>query len=272
MDIGYMTNAWGHVVGHPKGVPSIKDLFYLSTGPIEEAVEVIGQTGFKRIEIFDGNLYSYMSRKSEFMELLDKNHVYLSAVYTASNFIFDEILEEEFYKINLAITAAKEFGAKHLIVGGGAVRRDGIRESDFTKLGKGLDRVVDICEQNGLMASYHHHLGSMIETEEQLDKLMPQTKINLCVDTGHIHGAGGNAYEVIKKYANRIFYMHLKDYSSNIGSFCPIGQGDVNFEGIFNIMMNHKNKVDFTVEANDIGKDLVYLAKHSYQYLSQFFE
>ncbi|MHB1394481.1 MAG: sugar phosphate isomerase/epimerase family protein [Clostridia bacterium] len=269
MNVGYMTNAWGHVVGHPKGLPSVKDLFYLSTGSIEEAVEVIGKTGFERIEIFDGNLYSYMDRKLEFSDLLKKNHIKLSAVYTAANFIFDEILEEEFYKMDKAIEAAKVFGAKHLIVGGGAVRRDGIRESDFSKLAKGLDRVVDICEEKGLMASYHHHLGSMIETEEQLDKLMAQTKIRICVDTGHIHGAGGDALAVVERYADRIYYMHLKDYKN--GSFCPLGKGVVDFEGIFKILLQHKNKVDFTVEANDIGEDLVQLAKHSYQFLEKYF-
>jgi inosose dehydratase len=103
MQIGFMTNAWGHTVGHPVGVPSIKDLFYLSTGPIEEAVKVIGKTGFERIEIFDGNLYSYINRRNEFTHLLEENKVELGAVYTAANFIFDEILEEEFYKIDRAI-------------------------------------------------------------------------------------------------------------------------------------------------------------------------
>lgn len=270
MKIGFMTNAWGHTVGHPVGVPSIKDLFYLSTGSIEEAVKVIGKTGFERIEIFDGNLYSYINRRSEFTDLLKENKVELTAVYTAANFIFDEILEEEFYKIDKSITAAKVFGAKHLIVGGGAVRRDGIRESDFTKLALGLDRVVDLCEENGLMASFHHHLDSMIETEEQLDKLLPQTKINLCVDTGHIHGAGGDALAVVKRYVDRIRYMHLKDFGD--GKFQPLGKGDVQFEEIFNVIQNHGNYVEFTVEANDIGDDVEYLAEHSYRYLEKYFK
>jgi inosose dehydratase len=270
MQIGFMTNAWGHTVGHPVGVPSIKDLFYLSTGPIEEAVKVIGKTGFERIEIFDGNLYSYINRRNEFTHLLEENKVELGAVYTAANFIFDEILEEEFYKIDRAIYAAKVFGAKHLIVGGGSVRRDGIREGDFTKLASGLDRVVDLCEENGLMASFHHHLDSMVETEEQLDQLMPQTKINLCVDTGHIHGAGGDALAVVKRYIDRIRYMHLKDFGNS--KFQQLGKGDVQFEEIFNVIQNHGNNVEFTVEANDIGEDVEYLAEHSYRYLENYFK
>lgn len=55
----------GSVVGHPAGVTSVKDLFYLSTGPTEEAVKSISKVGYEMIEIFDGNLAQYENDKKK---------------------------------------------------------------------------------------------------------------------------------------------------------------------------------------------------------------
>ncbi|GAA3315043.1 hypothetical protein GCM10020331_009080 [Ectobacillus funiculus] len=78
--------------------------------------------------------------------------------------------------------------------------RTGFLESDYAALGAALDRVVDIANKYGLVASYHPHLGTNVQAPEQLDKLMPLTKkINLCPDTAHIEAGGGDPVEVIKK-------------------------------------------------------------------------
>ena len=125
MNAAYMTNAWGVCAGHPVGVPSIKDLFYISTGSNEEAMKTISEAGFPEIEMFDGNLYSYHKEKNKFTELLTKYKLRLTGVYTAANFIYDEILGEEFFKMSRAIELARTFGAKYINVGGGALRFDG---------------------------------------------------------------------------------------------------------------------------------------------------
>lgn len=88
-----MTNAWGSVVGHLAGVISVKDLFYISTGG---AVAVISEVGFKMIEIFDGNLMSYSQNKEGFNNLLSSNDLKLLAVYSGADFIYKEIIEEEY--------------------------------------------------------------------------------------------------------------------------------------------------------------------------------
>ncbi len=225
MKTGYMTNAWGSVVGHPAGVTSIKDLYYLSTGKDEEAIGAIAKAGFDMIEIFDGNLVEYAQKKTMFLDMLKKHNVKLLAVYTGADFIFDEIFAEELHKIESVADLATEFGAKHLCVGGGAIRSDGIRESDFDKLAANLDRVMRLAADRGLIASYHPHLGTMVQSPEQLDKLMPKTKISLCPDCGHIAAGGGNPVETVRKYRDRIRYIHLKDYKQ--GGFYPLGKGSI---------------------------------------------
>jgi inosose dehydratase len=234
MKFGYQTNTWGGVVGHPAGVTSIKDLYYLANGSTEEALKEISEAGFKGFEIFDGNLMQYKDNKEEFKALMEKYELTLIGVYTGGNFIYSDILEEELTKIEETAALAAEFGARHLVIGGGAVRSTGIRESDYEDLGAALNRVKEIAEKQGLIPTYHPHLGTNVEAPEQLDKLMQHTTIGLCPDTAHIEAGGGDPVEVVRKYADRIRYIHFKDYQN--GEFLPLGEGHQKFDEMVRLL------------------------------------
>lgn len=232
--LGYQTNTWGGVVGHPGGVTSIKDLYYLANGSTEEAIRDIAAAGYKGFELFDGNLMQFHDKKEYFQKLLADYSLSFIGVYTGGNFIFPDILEEELAKIESVAKLASELGAQHLVIGGGAVRTNGIKESDFPSLGAALNKVVEIAERYQLIPSYHPHLGTNVQSPEQLDKLMPLTTINLCPDTAHIEAGGGDPVEVIRKYIERIKYIHFKDYAN--GVFLPLGAGHQDFAQMLEIL------------------------------------
>jgi inosose dehydratase len=234
MKLGYQTNTWGGVVGNPGGVTSVKDLYYLANGSTEEALRDISAAGYKGFELFDGNLIQYIDKKEDFLKLIADYSLTFIGVYTGGNFIFPDILEEELAKIESVAALASELGAQHIVVGGGAVRTNGIKESDYTHLGNALNRVVEIAVKYQLIPSYHPHLGTNVESPDQLDKLMPLTTINLCPDTAHIEAGGGNPREVIRKYIDRIQYIHFKDYDND--EFLPLGAGHQNFAELLNIL------------------------------------
>jgi inosose dehydratase len=234
MKLGYQTNTWGGVVGHPAGVTSVKDLYYLANGSTEEALKDIAAAGYKGFELFDGNLMQYKDKKEEFLKLINENSLTFIGVYTGGNFIFPDILEEELSKIEGVAKFASELGAQHLVVGGGAIRTNGIKESDYANLGYALNKVVEIADKYNLIPSYHPHLGTNVQAPEQLDKLMPLTTINLCPDTAHIEGGGGDPVEVMKKYVDRIKYVHLKDYEN--GEFLPLGEGHQKFAEMLKVL------------------------------------
>ncbi len=147
MKLGYQTNTWGGVVGHPAGVTSVKDLYYLANGSTEQALRDIAAAGYKGIELFDGNLMQYENRPDEFRQLLKSLDLAVVGVYTGANFIFKDILEEEFDKIEKVAKLAAEFGTEHLVFGGGAVRAGGIQESDYEQLAQSLERGAKIAEK-----------------------------------------------------------------------------------------------------------------------------
>jgi inosose dehydratase len=273
MKVGYSTNAWGTVLSHWGATNNVNSAYYYSSGCLEDAAAGIAAAGFDSIEIFDGNLLDFEGKEADFKKLLDKNKVKLVAVYVAANFIYDEILDEELFRIKKAAAFAKKFGASHLVLGGGATRYTGIKESDYKKLAAGLDKVVDLAGTLGMTASYHPHMGSLVQSPEQIDKVMPYTKINFCPDTAHIvAGAGGNAkapFEVIKKYADRIKYIHLKDITKD-GMFCPLGVGVIDFKPIIDLIGKNDGKIYFTIECDGWKDSPAEGAKTTAAFLKKF--
>jgi inosose dehydratase len=265
--LAYQTNTWGGVIGHPAGVTSVKDLYYLANGSTEDALKDIAAAGYTGFEIFDGNLMQYQDKKEEFLKLLADHSLTFIGVYTGGNFIFPDILEEELAKIESVTALAYELGAQHLVVGGGAVRMNCIKESDYRNLGNALNRVVEIAEKYNLIPSYHPHLGTNVESPEQLDKLMPLTTINLCPDTAHIEAGGGDPVKVIKKYVDRIKYVHFKDYEN--GEFLPLGIGHQKFAEMLKVLEEANFDGWITVEL-DSYPDPKKGAEISREFLSKF--
>jgi inosose dehydratase len=232
LKLSYHTITWGGVVGHPVGVTSIKDLVYLANGATELALRDVAAAGYAGVELFDGNLIEYEDRPADLRQLLGELGLQLVAVYSGANFIFGEILEEELWRIRRAAALAAELDAEQLVVGGGAKRSTATSDDDYSRLAGALDRVAAIADEHGLRASYHPHLSTIVETPEQLELVMRRSRIDFCPDTAHLAAAGGDPAELVRRYADRISYVHLKDLTTAPLAFLPLGEGELDFAAI----------------------------------------
>ncbi|SFK40759.1 sugar phosphate isomerase/epimerase family protein [Geodermatophilus ruber] len=232
MRLGYHSITWGGVVGAPQGVTSIKDLHYLSHGSIEAAVRDISAAGYEGVEVFDGNLVAYAECPDVLTELLAATGVELVSVYTGANFVYADVLPDEMHRIESACRLAARFGASRLVVGGGARRAAGTTAEDYDRLAAGLDTVVDLAAEHGLEASYHPHLGTIVESPDQLDRLMERTRIGFCPDTAHLAAGGGDPAALIRRYADRLRHVHLKDIDLGTVRFLPLGRGELDLPDI----------------------------------------
>jgi inosose dehydratase len=150
-------------------------------------------------------------------------------VYTGANFIYADALPDEMYRINRAAELAAMFGAERLVVGGGARRAAGTEDSDYDRLGAALDRVVDIAESHGLSASFHPHLGTIVENPDEVERLLQRTRIGFCPDTAHLAAGGGDPAALIRSHPDRIRHVHLKDLRTEPLRFLPLGEGTLDF-------------------------------------------
>lgn len=107
-------------------------------------------------------------------------------------------------------------------------------------------RIAEIAATHGLAPAFHPHAGGYVEFEDEIDRLLADTELGLCFDTGHAALAGIDAAAALSKYADRLVHLHLKDIDGEVldraraqkmsfwdalaaSVFCPIGAGVVDF-------------------------------------------
>ncbi|MPZ22495.1 MAG: myo-inosose-2 dehydratase [Dehalococcoidia bacterium] len=84
---------------------------------------------------------------------------------------------------------------------------------------QGLNEMGKIARDNGLRINYHHHTGTAVQTNEDVDRLMADTdpeNVYLLLDTAHITVGGGDALKLTKDHASRIGHVHLKQVRAEV--------------------------------------------------------
>ncbi|MGO4537768.1 myo-inosose-2 dehydratase [Paenibacillus sp. 2TAB19] len=87
-------------------------------------------------------------------------------------------------------------------------------EEGWASLAEGLNAAGRIALDYGLKLTYHHHGGTVIESPEEIDRLMAITDpdaVFLLFDSGHALYGGANPLSLLQKHYDRVAYVHLKD-------------------------------------------------------------
>ena len=114
-----------------------------------------------------------------------------------------------------------------------------------------LTEIAEWTTAQGMPLAYHHHMGSIIEAEADVDALMEGSgdAVRLCFDTGHLLFGGGDVMATMKRWAHRIHHVHFKDIRPEIvkdirendrsfldaviaGSFTVPGDGCIDFQAV----------------------------------------
>ncbi len=267
MNVSCQTITWGGVVGDPVGVTSVKDLFYRANGSTDAALRDVAAAGYEGVELFDGNLRQYEDRPEKLRRLLGDLGLSLVAVYSGANFVYPDILDDEFWRIERAASLAETFGATHFVVGGGAKRASGTRDHDYERLAEGLDRVCDVAGRHGLTASYHPHLGTIVEGPLEVDRILSLSRIGFCPDTAHLAAAGGDPVDLVRRHARRVTYVHLKDLQPEPFAFRPLGHGTVDIPGVVRVLRDVGYDGWLTVELDEYAGEPRDAAAESLRYV-----
>ena len=127
--------------------------------------------------------------------------------------------------------------------------RPQLDEPGWATLLANLDRLREAAAGQGLTATLHPHVGTMVESGEETDRVLAGSSIGLCLDTGHLLIGGGDPVRVAREHPERIAHTHLKDvrldwarrvqtgevsYTQAVaeGMYVPLGQGDVDIAAI----------------------------------------
>jgi inosose dehydratase len=141
-----------------------------------------------------------------------------------------------------------------------------LTEKEFEAYGRKVSEFSDWCAKQGMPLSFHHHMGTAVETEEEVDLLMKHSSIPLLLDAGHLVFAGGDVLRTIDNHHKRITHVHTKDVRMDVingldrtkqsfldavalGAFTVPGDGSLDFETIVKRLAHYGYEGWFVVEA-----------------------
>ncbi|HEX3785723.1 MAG TPA: sugar phosphate isomerase/epimerase [Pseudonocardiaceae bacterium] len=122
-------------------------------------------------------------------------------------------------------------------------------EAQWQTLLANLDRISEAAAEHGILATLHPHVGTIIEREPEVARVLDSSAIALCLDTGHLLIGGNDPVRLAREVPDRIAHTHLKDVNADLarsvqkgqmsysaavkaGMYRPLGTGDVDIAGI----------------------------------------
>lgn len=232
---------------------------------LEQCLSEASQAGYAGIELG----HKFPKNPEILKPILDKYNLELISGWHSTYFTQKEKFDEEIDSFKKHLDFLKGMGARVVICAecnksrhsslDASPRKKGeplFSDEEWKWLCDGLNQAGKLAKEAGLKLVYHHHMGTGIQTSEELDRLMRNTDpdlVYLLGDTGHMLYAEMNPIEIFEKYAKRIAHIHLKDIRKEIlqkvedekinflnsvrmGIFTVPGDGCIDFDPVFEIL------------------------------------
>jgi inosose dehydratase len=143
-------------------------------------------------------------------------------------------------------------------------------DAEWKAAAAAIREVIKRCKTVGLRVAFHHHVGSHVETPEEIDRLFslfPADELGLCLDTGHYVYGGGDTIAFLEKQVSRVWCVHLKDVydeksaearqqrmnfhaAVRHGIFAPLGKGSIDFSRVISLLQRGRFDGWVVVEAD----------------------
>jgi len=148
--------------------------------------------------------------------------------------------------------------------------RPHLRHSQWAGFGAGIEALAGFAAAQGITLAYHHHMGTIVEAEWEIDRLMAETgpHTHLLLDTGHCWFGGGDPVRVAKRHMARVAHIHAKNVRPDVartvreqglsflegvrrGAFTVPGdaEGVVDFFGVLEVAAQHRYSGWLVIEA-----------------------
>lgn len=121
-----------------------------------------------------------------------------------------------------------------------------------------LSELAKWMRDRGMMLAYHHHMGSIIESESDVDWLMDgaSEEVTLLFDTGHIHFGGGDVMATLDRWGDRVHHVHFKDVRSEKTAW--VRKNNKSFldgviAGAFTVPGDPEGTIDFQAVTNTLA-------------------
>jgi myo-inosose-2 dehydratase len=159
---------------------------------------------------------------------------------------------------------------------------------DFAEYGQRITELADLLKAEGLKLCYHHHMGTIVQSEADIHAFMAATgpSVHLLLDTGHATWGGSNPAALAKRYRERISHVHTKDVRPDIraqseagdwsfldsviaGVYTVPGDGMIDFAAVFCELPGYSGWVIVEAEQDPAVRNPLKYAKIGYAHLKK---
>lgn len=129
-------------------------------------------------------------------------------------------------------------------------------DEEWKKVAEGHNELGRIAKEEGITLTYHHHMGTGVQTMEETERFLEMTDpdlVFLLFDSGHFAFSSEDPVAALNKFYDRVRHVHLKDVRHEVvsrvrwenmsfldavrsGAFTVPGDGDIDFPSIFEIL------------------------------------
>ena len=262
--------------------------------PLEQCLSEANQAGYSGIEF--GGKFPKTSKK--LLPKLKKFNLQLCSGWYGAHLLKNSV-KEEMNEIRQLLDLFKDCKAPCIVF---AEVTDSIQSDQSKALSKRplldsehwkvfCEKITEIgkrLEDEGMPLAYHHHMGTVIQSQEDIERLIDNTgdAVKLVIDTGHMLFAGGDSVKIAKDYGERLIHVHFKDMRENIlkkslkedlsfryafleGAFTVPGDGCIDYKPFLQTLKNLNYSGWLVVEAEQDPKKANPLeyAKKGFSYL-----
>ncbi len=242
--------------------------------PLETCLAEARLAGYLGMEL--GN--KFPRRAAVLKPILDRHGLRLVSGWYSAH-LLERSVADEIAAIEGHLTLLADMGCGVMVFAEGSGAEEGRRDvplsrrpvlpaGDWKSYGEAVTAVARHTAARGVQVAFHHHMGTVVETEAELDRLMQVTgpEVGLLLDTGHLRFAGGDPLAVARRHGARIVHVHCKDVRAPVmerartrdASFCDAvldgiftvpGDGAIDFAPIVAVLKQHGYAGWLVVEA-----------------------
>lgn len=221
----------------------------------------------------------------------------VSGWYSAQLLVRDARVEGELLRPHLnllksvgssLLVIAETTGAIHGDIETPLTERPRLAAGEWREFGRRLSELARATAQEGVQLAYHHHMGTVVQSEDDIRILMDVCgpEVGLLLDSGHANFAGADPVQLARTYASRIRHVHAKDIRAGIrdqaragqwsflrsvleGVFTVPGDGCIDFAGLFRALRSYSGWIVLEAEQDPKRADPVTYASLGYANLQR---
>ena len=223
---------------------------------LDQCLDETAKIGFDGIE----KGHKFPTTADGLKAVLDPRGLKFVSGWHSTNLLVNSV-EEEKAAMQPFLDVLKGTGSKVIIVcetsnaihGNDAVAvndRPRLTEGQWKSFGQGIEALAKFASEQGITLVYHHHMGTVVEAEWEIDRLMAETgpHTHLLLDTGHCYFGGGDPARLARKHMGRVRHIHAKNVRPDI--LAQVREQGLSFlegvrRGVFTVPGDAEGAVDF---------------------------